>query len=605
MDDTGHHSQPTGWRTSKACQECRKRKIKCNGINPCKTCQLRNTPCVYRDWIRHRKKKHQEKSESEEFSPNGATRAEYGVRASSPGFVQPSSSAGRRNPNVNYTTNSVSATDTTSSSSEIQLYYGSTSHFALMHEIYRDLVSNPGNYSKAPQAEVEEASAGIDMFSFRRIFFGTPVGPHDALKSLNATDVPVMFLPYELARLFLERFLSTLLHLVPFRSKDSYRRELEQLYHRAPGASSDTWSRCMLLMAMAMGSLGTEHYSWGDVLFERVKTTAALSDDVVNLRTVQISLLMISLTQLLRGRPRSLLQRDIGIEPPRDPLLRVLYDLTKMMSRSADEMFGRHHDSLLHLWKLARSITDDHRSYDSKVQETLGFGLEKGPQPGEIGVRQVMLVTLWLNDACNQVIGAAYRTIHFLYEASFINNLVRECRYHGYFLSSAAFALIYDLMHGDELASSHLRWIHATLQCLSSMRAGDPIASSMSAIQTVLRKLNPSYEWQPPATVKGNGYGYDSNTVMQQSLNNASNNPGPSMSELFSNNLAVGGGLPALSNMQGSFVPGNFPPPSASAGSGEDLLDLTLSDMGWDFDFSTMDLETFFSIYPNMDTPTA
>jgi hypothetical protein len=301
MDDTGHHSQPTGWRTSKACQECRKRKIKCNGINPCKTCQLRNTPCVYRDWIRHRKKKHQEKSESEEFSPNGATRAEYGVRASSPGFVQPSSSAGRRNPNVNYTTNSVSATDTTSSSSEIQLYYGSTSHFALMHEIYRDLVSNPGNYSKAPQAEVEEASAGIDMFSFRRIFFGTPVGPHDALKSLNATDVPVMFLPYELARLFLERFLSTLLHLVPFRSKDSYRRELEQLYHRAPGASSDTWSRCMLLMAMAMGSLGTEHYSWGDVLFERVKTTAALSDDVVNLRTVQISLLMISLTQLLRG----------------------------------------------------------------------------------------------------------------------------------------------------------------------------------------------------------------------------------------------------------------------------------------------------------------
>ncbi|KAG2419097.1 hypothetical protein HFD88_002201 [Aspergillus terreus] len=224
---------------------------------------------------------------------------------------------------------------------------------------------------------------------------------------------------------------------------------------------------------------------------------------------------------------------------------------------------------------------------------------------GDGGAKRPTEIPVWLNDACNQVIGAAYRTIHFLYEASFINDLVRECRYHGYFLSSAAFALIYDLMHGDELASSHLRWIHATLQCLSSMRAGDPIASSMSAIQTVLRKLNPSYEWHPPATVKGNGYGYDSNTVMQQSLNNASNNPGPSMSELFSNNLAIGGGLPALSNMQGSFVPGNIPPPSASAGSGEDLLDLTLSDMGWDFDFSTMDLETFFSIYPNMDTPTA
>ncbi|KAL4890651.1 hypothetical protein BDV59DRAFT_89328 [Aspergillus ambiguus] len=704
MDHATQHHQPSGWRTSKACQECRKRKIKCNGINPCKTCQLRHTPCVYRDWIRHRKKKHQEKSEKDEFEPSVA-----GVHASSPGFHQQSSSTGRRNPSMNYTfNNSVSATDTTSSSSEIQLYYGSTSHFALMHEIYRDLVSNPGNYSKTPQAEVEEAGAGLDMFSFRRIFFGTPVGPHDALRSLGATDVPVMFLPYELARVFLERYLATLLHLVPFRSKESYREQLEQLYNRAPGTVGDTWSHCMLLMALATGSLGTEHYSWGDILFERVKTTCALSDDLVNLQTVQLSLLMahyqtdqgrpnssfLHLGSAARkalsaglhkrapneaehkghnfeerrttfwslyvyetwicfhlGRPRSLLQRDIGIEPPADPLLRILYDLSKMMSRSADEMFGRHHDSLLHLWKLARSITDDYRSYDTKVQETLGFGVDKCPQTGEIGVQQAILVTLyyhtilltyrpflifrgrwqqdmkmssrecdsggtkrpteiptWLNDACNQVIGAACRTIHFLYEASLVNDLVKELRYHGYFLSSAAFALIFDLMHGDNLASSHLPWIHASVQCLSSMRAGDPIKSSMSAIQTVLRQLDPSYEWIPPATqatIKSNEYGYDSGTIIQHPSRNTSNRSDTTVFEQFRNDLSMGGGLPALSNMQGSLVPGNIPSTSASVGSGEDLLDLTLSDMGWDFDFSTMDLETFFSIYPNMNTPTS
>lgn len=37
---------------------------------------------------------------------------------------------------------------------------------------------------------------------------------------------------------------------------------------------------------------------------------------------------------------------------------------------------------------------------------------------------------------------------------------------------------------------------------------------------------------------------------------------------------------------------------NASVGSGDELLDLTQSDMGWDFDFSTMDLEEFFSVYP-------
>lgn len=38
-----------------------------------------------------------------------------------------------------------------------------------------------------------------------------------------------------------------------------------------------------------------------------------------------------------------------------------------------------------------------------------------------------------------------------------------------------------------------------------------------------------------------------------------------------------------------------------SGGSNEDLLDFTQTDMGWDFDFSTMDLEAFFSVYQSAD----
>lgn len=38
------------------------------------------------------------------------------------------------------------------------------------------------------------------------------------------------------------------------------------------------------------------------------------------------------------------------------------------------------------------------------------------------------------------------------------------------------------------------------------------------------------------------------------------------------------------------------------AGSSEDLFDFTKAGMGWDFDFSTMDLETFFSIDQSLDS---
>jgi hypothetical protein len=168
-----------------------------------------------------------------------------------------------------------------------------------MHEIYRGLVSNQSTHPEDPQGEVEEAGAGLDMFSVRGIFFGTPAETHDPNKGIGTTAAPVMFLPYELARIFLQRFLSTLYHLVPFWSKELYERQLEHLYCPSSGTGSDTCASSMLLMGLAMGSLGTQHYRWGDILFERVKASCPSWDDVVNLETIQLSLMMISILPLV------------------------------------------------------------------------------------------------------------------------------------------------------------------------------------------------------------------------------------------------------------------------------------------------------------------
>ena len=106
----------------------------------------------------------------------------------------------------------------------------------------------------------------------------------------------MMFLPYDLAKMFMSRYLSGLYHMLPHRPKAYYEQCLERLYNPCATETQDTFAQALVLMAMACAAIGTDHFTWGDVLFERVKASMAMFDDVVNLQLIQISLLMISLT---------------------------------------------------------------------------------------------------------------------------------------------------------------------------------------------------------------------------------------------------------------------------------------------------------------------
>jgi hypothetical protein len=137
------------------------------------------------------------------------------------------------------------------------------------------------------------------------------------------------------------------------------------------------------------------------------------------------------------------------------------------------------------------------------------------------------------------------------------------------------------------------------------MRAGDPIASTISAMQTVLRKINPSYEWSPYLTQPGENIANSGGRTIQQGFPADSSNRSLLNSPAIPQNLSLGirsdqptspWNLPQLGNL-------DVPDTASSMASGEDLLDFTQSDMGWDFDFSTMDLEAFFSIYQSNDAP--
>ncbi|KAJ5985986.1 hypothetical protein N7522_013182 [Penicillium canescens] len=605
-------------------------------------------------------------------------------------------------------TKSVSATHQASPSCSMQLYYGPTSHFSLMQHVYRDLVSHPTAQPESSEGVVE-ASAGLDLFSFRRIFFGTP-DSYEINKSNGIGDVPVMFLPYDLAKLFMSRFLSSLYHMMPHRPKIWYEQCLDRLYHSSPTNTLDTLTQAIILLAMACTSLGTDHFAWGDILFERVKASMTPFDDVVNLQTIQVSLLMISHPSSMflhneqgrpnsaflhlgtasrkalaagmhkdvphgidqspenleerrvtfwslyayetwfcfhTGRPSSLSLKDVAIDVAQDPFIRLLAELCKTITRTSDEIYSQRHESLLHMWKVARTIADDLRRHEAHMRQALGISLDSGIQTGSLGVRQTIFTTLyyhtmlltfrpflifrghwqrdlkmslnrskantanrptetpsWLNEACNHATTAAQKTIHYLCEASRHNDLVRQLRYHGYFIGSSTFTLIYEFIHNPSVAPTYLPWVYAAMQNLATMRAGDPVTSTISALQTVLCKVNATYGWSSyPSIVGGQSAQPEMTTATQQGLLRKRTNSSILNDSALSQNPSFGY-RPDLPVSPWNLPQLDMPETGGSGGSGEELLDFTQSDMGWDFDFSTMDLEAFFSVYQSNDAPT-
>ncbi|KAK7432404.1 hypothetical protein QQZ08_000966 [Neonectria magnoliae] len=292
---------PTKWRISKACQECRIKKIKCNGETPCESCRFRGLNCLYREKARNRMRKTkprvaayetimaQESRESPSLEPSedDSVAALTPAREMAGSVPPPGSNIGSEKSIINNT--SVAATHRASPSCLLQLYYGPSSNFALLNSIYHQI---EGTRPKSPPREgVEEVGPGLDLFSHRRLFFGDLAD--NQRPATVSEDYSAMLLDPETAKRLLERYLLTYWHGLPVMDKDTYRRRLDILF-RPPGIfdfdSSDT---IIILLAIATGASMTGEEAIAEFLFQKAKQGAAKLDEVVNTQVVQIHLMMI------------------------------------------------------------------------------------------------------------------------------------------------------------------------------------------------------------------------------------------------------------------------------------------------------------------------
>lgn len=82
-----------------------------------------------------------------------------------------------------------------------------------------------------------------------------------------------------------------------------------------------------------------------------------------------------------------------GYEYVQDSFVRLPIRLYEAISRSSNEIYAQRHESLLHMWRVARSIADDLHSLDTHMREASGVGLNGFLQTGSPGVMRTIFTT--------------------------------------------------------------------------------------------------------------------------------------------------------------------------------------------------------------------
>ncbi|KAK1245687.1 hypothetical protein MKX07_004756 [Trichoderma sp. CBMAI-0711] len=445
----------------KACEACRARKTRCDGKEPCARCLNRSVSCVYRSRTRNRPRKSQ--------TPAAATAAAASSSSSSSGASNPDietppapeprdkdkdkdrdkdkdKEKPRDDNSWGFHVHSVAAI-TTSPSSIIQLHYGPSSNFSMLHSIYRLITGIQTPLTR--REEVAQVGPGLDLFQNRQLFFGDLADGSKA--PMISSDYSAMFLDKELCSRALERYLSTFWHLLPILTKDDFRRRADLLY-ASPGLFSfDAPDVVVVMLAMAIGASILEEEAMAQFLFQRASQGADKLGELVNIQAIHIPLLQAQF-QLERSRPHSAflyvgvasrkavaagLHRGISIRgqmrdclqrrltfwslfimetwvcfclgrptsisdpgggvpvPAEEKFILALVRLARLISKCAARIYNQHHESLLHMWNAATELRHELQAYAEEQLLDIHLDIQGEPGTGECGFCKTIIASMY------------------------------------------------------------------------------------------------------------------------------------------------------------------------------------------------------------------
>lgn len=316
-------------KNPKACEPCRRRKIRCDGKTPCNRCDKKPSDCTYRLRTRVRKSNVQRaaaasgaasvnnNNNDKSSNPNSTTPEACAPHAPLPtstgralspsaGFSKQQvtgagAGAGRATaapkPDAAYSGvyQSVAAANASATGREwtenSRLFYGPASAFAFQQQVHRGIISSSGPRGQQ-NPEVQEGGASLDLFLQRSFFFGT-ASRVDTSTLLRPASSLFPEVSLEEATVFLDRFKGWTARILPFFTDPELDKMLHDLYsgvEQHPGRPSQT--RALTLAVLALGALCTPHTNTAEMLLVKAKFEAVLFDDTVSLQMIQFSMLL-------------------------------------------------------------------------------------------------------------------------------------------------------------------------------------------------------------------------------------------------------------------------------------------------------------------------
>jgi len=298
--------KPDPNRTPKACEPCRRRKVKCDGQKPCRLCHDNPLACVYRLKARSHIRRPASISPTADSNAAGQSRRPPTPSAAA---VAPAAAAQDAAGSRRYNESVVAVHRAPKSTDSSQLFYGSSSNFAFLQHIHRTIISYalPAHaHSGSEEKDAGEDDSGLDTFMQRNVFFGVPLKVNPvSVARFDARSALTDLVQKPAAVSYLDNFKTASLHLLPFITASSLDHLLDRMYspeiadaHMIP----PRWA--IMLMILAIGALSTTQTEVADTLFLAAKREAAIYEDSVTLPMIQLSLLMADY-QLNMGRPSS------------------------------------------------------------------------------------------------------------------------------------------------------------------------------------------------------------------------------------------------------------------------------------------------------------
>ncbi|KAK9456511.1 hypothetical protein V1511DRAFT_494507 [Dipodascopsis uninucleata] len=268
-------------RTRKACQICRRRKVKCDGVSPsCGQCSVRGALCYYKD---------DDKGTSELWGQTASSVNNPETESHKRRRTEPSANSNMERRSSGNTIHDTIYSGVTAVNSETEsfIYYGPASTFSFIQHIHQELNSDGVEQDGKDGKDGKDVPEGLKKFGFRNLFLGgVPESKNDTRKKRNS----VTFLDPIQANRYLDTFYKTLNYIMPMYPLSYMQSILKDMY-KADNTNMRK-GEAGLLGILAMGASLEGDDDWSDELFNRGSEIVRESSEVLSTDRVKVLMLL-------------------------------------------------------------------------------------------------------------------------------------------------------------------------------------------------------------------------------------------------------------------------------------------------------------------------